>query len=76
MTENRKKGSLKASRTCKAKQRIENEDDHCGMCGILYEEETDEIEQWIACVKCSIWYHWKCVNGVTEPESFVCSNCN
>ena len=73
VTENRKKGSKKASRTRRAKQHIENdsecsvpntyhcenEDNHCGMCGILYEEETDEIEQWIACDKCSIWYHWK-----------------
>ena len=69
VAENRKKGSQKASKTRRAKRFIENvtmgnvpntdqgddEDDHCGMCGILYEDETDEIEQWIACDKCSIW---------------------
>ena len=27
------------------------------LCGALWEEETDEIEQWIQCQ----WYHWECV---------------
>ena len=49
-----------------------DEDGHCRICGILHEDETDEIEQWIACDKCSTWYHWKCVDVVVEPDSFVC----
>ena len=67
MAENRKKGSQKAARTRRAKQFTENEvvcnvpdkdegddeDGNCGICGILYEDEKNEIEQWIACDKCS-----------------------
>jgi len=37
-----------------------NDDDneeYCGVCEILYEEETDEIEKWIACDVCGMWYH-------------------
>ena len=89
VAENRKKGSQKAAKACRAKHFTDNEDlynvpdkdegddedGHCGICGILYEDETDEIEQWITCNKCSTWYHWKCVDVVVEPDSFVCSYC-
>ena len=89
VAKNRKKGSRKAAETCRAKHFTDNEilynvpdkdegddeDGDCGICGILYEDETDEIEQWIACDKCSTWYHWKCVDVVVEPNSFVCNYC-
>ena len=38
-------------------------------------ELRNEIEKWIACDKCTTWYHWECVNVVIEPDSFVCSYC-
>ena len=47
-----------------------------GVCGILYEEETDEIEKWIASDVCGMWYHWECASIVEEPESYICVSTN
>jgi hypothetical protein len=76
--ENRKRGAAKAAETRRSKQRQasnESEEEYCGVCGDLYEEETDEVEDWIACDLCSRWFHWHCVNITTEPSSFVCISC-
>ena len=59
----------------------DDNEEYCGVCGTLYEEETDEIEKWIACNDCGTWYHWKCTNiikgvgrggsgGSDEPAPF------
>ena len=40
----------------------------------MYEEKTEEVQNWIACDVCSNWFHWICV-GLVEPESFSCNNC-
>ena len=53
----------------------DDNEEYCGVCGILYEEETDEIEKWIACDVCEMWYHRECANIVEEPESYICVNC-
>ena len=77
VTENQKRGAAKAAET-RSKQRqasSESDKEHCGSCGSIYEEETEEIEYWIACDLCSKWFHWHCVNITSEPSSFVCSYC-
>ena len=49
----------------------------CGACGDIYEEETDEVEEWIACDNCETWFHFACVqiNPVHVPEQFFCLEC-
>lgn len=32
----------------------------CGLCGLSWEKETDEPENWIMCDTCRMWYHWEC----------------
>jgi len=49
----------------------DDDEEYCGVCGILFEEETDEIEKWIACGVCGMWYHWEYASIVEEP----CVNC-
>ena len=76
--ENRRRGAAKAAETRRSKQRQasnESEEEYCGVCGDLYEEETDEVEDWIACDLCNRWFHWHCVSITTEPSSFVCISC-
>jgi len=90
VTENRKRGSKRAAATRKVQQQLtetgnckgHNDDDgtindegYCGVCEIIYEEETDEIEKWIACDVCGMWYHWECTSIVEEPESYICVKC-
>ena len=54
----------------------DDNEEYCGVCGTLYEEETDEIEKWIACdADCGTWYHWECTNIMVEPEFYICVNC-
>ena len=53
----------------------DDNEEYCGVCGTLYEEETDEIEKWIACDDCGTWYHWECTNIMVEPEFYICVNC-
>ena len=50
---------------------------YCGACGDVYEETTDEVEEWIACDNCETWFHFSCVqiNPVHVPEQFFCSEC-
>ena len=45
---------------------------YCGACGDVYEEITDEVEDWIACDNCETWFHFSCVqiNPVHVPEQF------
>jgi len=33
----------------------DDNEDYCGVCGTLYEEETNEIEKWIDCDVCGTW---------------------
>ena len=53
----------------------DDNEERYGVCGTLYEEETDEIEKWIACDDCGAWYHWECTNIMVEPEFYICVNC-
>ena len=88
VADNRRKGAAKAAETRKSKQKQatrESDREYCGVCGDLYEEETEEIEYWIACDTCGKWFHWHCVNITTEPRlgsvviftqiTFVCVTC-
>ena len=54
----RKRGAAKARVTRQAKQKQRY---FCGVCGQEYAEETEEIEFWIACDCCSLWFYWSCV---------------
>ena len=47
----------------------------CGVCNGPYEEETEDVEDWICCDGCETWFHWTCVGLTEEPESFLCNNC-
>ena len=44
------------------------------VCG-PYEEETEDVEDWICCDDCEMWFHWVCAGITEEPESFLCNNC-
>ena len=75
---NRKRGAQKAAATRRARSRCELTAEStylCSACEEAYEEETDEVENWIGCDHCNRWYHWVCVGVVTEPEFFRCNVC-
>ena len=59
VAENRKKGAAKAAKTRRANQRQASgeTEESCGVCGDKYQEETEEIEYWIACDRCCKWFH-------------------
>ena len=71
---NRKRGAKKAAETRRA-QRKKTTLYYCGVCGDVYEDETEESEQWIGCDLCDSWYHGHCVDVITEPDTYACSNC-
>lgn len=50
-------------------------EDSCALCGKPWEEETTEVEMWIQCELCKMWYHWDCASIDTEPEVFHCKSC-
>lgn len=79
VSRNRKEGAIKAAETRKRKKMDKQQEKSdailCDVCGGQWEEETDEVEQWIQCEKCRRWYHWKCVNVSEEPEQFYCGKC-
>ena len=77
VSNNRKKGAQKAAQTRRAKATpAEQEPNNADIvyCGEICEEETEEVQNWIACDVCSNWFHWMCV-GLAEPELFSCNNC-
>jgi hypothetical protein len=75
VSNNRKKGAQKAAQTRKAKSTSTEQPNtdivYCGNCGEVYEEETEEIQNWIACDVCSNWFHWMCVGLMMEPDHFL-----
>ena len=69
---NRQWGAAKAAETRKAKrasakdtvqlqpsdnQESEKEIVYCGACNGPYEEETEDVEDWICCDGCETWFH-------------------
>ena len=71
---NRKRGAEKAAAT----RRRKREQIHackCGVCGQVYEELTEEVQNWIACDKCQTWFHFECVGIDCVPQNFLCSLC-
>ena len=56
---------------------VPNELCNCGMCGGVYEDETEEEELWISCDICFRWFHGVCVDIRFDcvPERFVCFQC-
>ena len=38
-------------------------------------DETEEVECWIQCDHCLLWYHWNCAGVQDEPEMFLCAKC-
>ena len=79
---NRRRGAEKGAKTRRekaAKSRtqpsLENDLYSCGVCNGTYQQETEEVENWIACDKCDVWFHWACVNICEEPPTFLCYNC-
>ena len=46
----------------------------CGVCSKDWQEETEEVEDWIQCEMCN---HWQCQNifGSVAPEEFVRTKC-
>lgn len=53
-----------------------DEDYYCGVCGGQFEQETEQVEKWIACDECDSWSHWTCVGITEEPEEFFCLSCS
>ena len=75
VTENRKQGAIKAAATRRAKSKQETET-LCKVCGRPWQEETNQIEDWIQCELCEHWFHWECASIEDEPETFLCVNCS
>ena len=48
----------------------------CGVCQKPYVVETEEIEDWIECENCEVWFHFVCVGVKEEPEHFLCRGCS
>ena len=69
---NRKRGAEKAAAT---RRKRREQTCKCGICGQLYEEITEEVQNWIACDKCKRWFHFECVGIHSSPENFICSLC-
>lgn len=48
----------------------------CAGCG---ENEDDSVEDWIACIKCQMWYELSCAGMLGKPkhiqDSFLCGDC-
>ena len=82
---NRKRGAAKAEQTRRqrrlTKGQEQNEDTctmyYCGACGGQYEEETDDVEFWICCDRCDVWFHGICVgvDASNSPDTFKCASC-
>lgn len=34
----------------------------CGVCEEVYEDETEELQNWIGCDNCESWFHWHIVS--------------
>ena len=69
---NRKRGAAKAAATRRARKQ---QHCHCGVCGQEFMGETEEVEHWIQCDHCLLWYHWNCAGVQDEPEMFLCAKC-
>lgn len=70
INENRKRGAAKAAETRRKKKYP------CGVCGAIY-GESEEVELWVACDNCNVWFHGDCV-GITrqnEPDQFFGASC-
>ncbi len=77
---NRKRGAAKAAQTRRNKRQAKHAGDteyKCGLCGAVYEDETEEEELWIECESCTQWFHAECsgVDPDSVPDAFVCSAC-
>ena len=80
---NRKRGAAKAAQTrrqrrlAKEQERKEETVCYCGACGGQYEEETNDVEFWICCDRCDLWFHGICVgvDASNSPDIFKCSSC-
>ena len=72
VAKNRKRGAAKAAATRKAKRQ---QCCKCGICGQEYMDETDDVQYWIQCDNCNVWYHWDCAGVQNEPDTFFCSKC-
>ena len=84
IADNRKQGAAKAAETrwkrkeekLQVKKSQAQVDYYCSVCQEPYIEFTDEIENWICCENCEVWYHFVCAGIVNEPQNcchlFVC----
>ena len=73
--QNRQEGARKAAETRqKKKDALKATECRCGVCGYLYEEETEE-ELWVEFDKCQAWYHVLCVHLLPDsiPDEFFLS---
>ena len=81
VSDNRKRGAAKAAETRRRNRQASQESSksqteyYCGVCQEPYMDFTDQIEKWIGCEHCNSWFHFVCVGLVSEPEIFICENC-
>ena len=57
---------------------VEEQECFCGQCGELYVDGTAEVEMWVACDMCDVWYHCKCEQLLSPPSStelYICKKC-
>lgn len=78
----KKRKEKQPARSSSRPKKIKYNDDQdvCGECGNIWEEETEESETWIECKICKQWYHAACI-GLEQEEledigDYICESCN
>jgi len=62
--------------TSSERAETDNEEDNelCGTCNKSFQKDF-RGEQWIRCVRCSLWYHQSCQGLTDYIPDFVCESC-
>lgn len=45
--------------------------DACAVCGLLYGDDAEKDDLWVACDRCNKWYHGLCVDQ-TQVRPLLC----
>lgn len=76
---NRKRGAAKAAETRRLNRCSKQAEKvySCGICGAVYDDETEEVEFWVGCDNCDTWFHGTCIDVTTdnEPDKYFCNAC-
>ena len=72
----------KEENSCVTREKNEDNEETCGICGQEWEDITEEEELWLDCGMCGGWFHAKCIgyNDVCREDlddiDYVCDTCS